>query len=71
MCATMAGDRGAMANAGVAIGYFDFGSTDMVPRLREASMALGLDRDFWHIPPHRRLVFAPQTRWFVSAGGPA
>ena len=90
MCATMAGDREAMAKAGVAIGYFDdraqakhqmavldlfemaleplrfdgdfdFGSTDMAPRLREAGMALGLDRDFWHIPPidalflHRKL----------------
>lgn len=90
MCATMAGDREAMAKAGVAIGYFDdkaqakhqmavldlfemaleplrfegdfdFGSTDMAPRLREAGLALGLDRDFWHIPPidalflHRKL----------------
>jgi hypothetical protein len=42
-------------------GAFDFGSTDMAPRLREAGMALGLDRDFWHIPPidtlflHRKL----------------
>ncbi len=90
MCATMAGDRDAMAKAGLAIGYFDgntqskhqtavldmfemaleplrfdgdfdFGSTDMASRLREAGMALGLDRDFWHIPPidalflHRKL----------------
>jgi len=90
MSATMAGDRDAMAQAGMAIGYFDgntlskhqaavldmfemalepmrldgafdFGSTDMAPRLREAGMALGLDRDFWHIPPidalflHRKL----------------
>jgi len=42
-------------------GAFDFGSTDMASRLREAGMALGLDRDFWHIPPidtlflHRKL----------------
>ena len=90
MCATLAGDRDAMAQAGLAIGYFDgniqakhqmavldlfeialeplmfdgafdFGSTDMAPRLREAGLALGLDRDFWHIPPiealflHRKL----------------
>ena len=90
MRATMAGDREAMAQAGLAIGYFDghtqtkhqsavldlfeialeplmfegafdFGSTDMAPRLREAGLALGLDRDFWHIPPiealflHRKL----------------
>lgn len=90
MCAVIAGDRTAMAQAGIAIGYFnastqprhqaavldlfemaleplrfagpfDFGSTDMVQRLRTAGMALGLDRDFWHIPPidtlflHRKL----------------
>ena len=42
-------------------GDFDFGQTDMVQRLRQAGMALGLDRDFWHIPPidtlflHRKL----------------
>jgi hypothetical protein len=42
-------------------GVFDFGSTDMAPRLRDAGMALGMDRDFWHIPPidalflHRKL----------------
>lgn len=88
--AVIAGDRTAMAQAGIAIGYFnastqprhqaavldlfemaleplrfagpfDFGTTDMVRRLRTAGMALGLDRDFWHIPPidtlflHRKL----------------
>lgn len=42
-------------------GAFDFGTTDMAQRLREAGMALGLDRDFWHVPPidtlflHRKL----------------
>ena len=90
MRATLAGDRDAMTQAGLVIGYFDgstqakhqkavldlfeialeplmmdgafdFGSTDMAPRLREAGLALGLDRDFWHIPPiealflHRKL----------------
>ncbi|MEY3124942.1 MAG: hypothetical protein RLZZ573_1462 [Pseudomonadota bacterium] len=90
MSAAVAGDRDAMAQAGLAIGYFDgatlpkhqmvvldlfemaleplcfdgaydFGSTDMAPRLREAGLKLGLDRDFWHIPPidtlflHRKL----------------
>ena len=90
MLATMGGDRAAMAQAGMAIGYFDvntlpkhkttvldmfatalepllfdgafdFGSTDMATRLREAGTALGLDRDFWQIPPidtlflHRKL----------------
>ena len=90
MAAAMAGDRVAMTQAGLMIGYFnaqtqpkhqaavldmfemalaplcfkgdfDFGNTDMVQRLHEAGMALGLDRDFWHIPPidtlflHRKL----------------
>lgn len=90
MCASLAGDRDAIGQAGLAIGYFDgstqakhqmavldlfeialeplrfegafdFGRTDMAPRLREAGLALGLDRDFWHIPPidalylHRKL----------------
>jgi predicted unusual protein kinase regulating ubiquinone biosynthesis (AarF/ABC1/UbiB family) len=42
-------------------GAFDFGNTDMAPRLREAGLALGLDPNFWHIPPidtlflHRKL----------------
>ncbi|MDP1529119.1 MAG: AarF/ABC1/UbiB kinase family protein [Rhodoferax sp.] len=42
-------------------GHFDFANSDLVPRLREAGMALGLERDFWHIPPidtlflHRKL----------------
>jgi hypothetical protein len=42
-------------------GAFDFGTTDMLQRLRQTGMALGLDRDFWHIPPidtlflHRKL----------------
>lgn len=90
MAAATAGNRAAMTQAAMAIGYFDdhtqakhqaavldmmhmaleplrhkgnfdFGSTDMLQRLREAGMALGLDRDFWHIPPidtlflHRKL----------------
>ena len=90
MSATVAADREAMAQAGLAIGYFDgstqpkhvdavldlfemaleplrfdgafdFGTTDMAQRLRQAGMALGLEREFWHIPPidslflHRKL----------------
>lgn len=51
-------------------GAFDFGTTDMAPRLREAGLALGLERDFWHIPPidtlflHRKLggLFLLATR---------
>jgi predicted unusual protein kinase regulating ubiquinone biosynthesis (AarF/ABC1/UbiB family) len=90
MLAAMAGDRAAMTQAAMVIGYFDahtqakhqsavldmmqialaplshqgafdFGTTDMLQRLRQTGMALGLDRDFWHIPPidtlflHRKL----------------
>jgi hypothetical protein len=99
MSATMAADHQSMAQAGIAIGYFDgqtqpkhlaavlslfemaleplcfdgafdFGTTDMAPRLREAGLALGLERDFWHIPPidtlflHRKLggLFLLATR---------
>ncbi|MBP9905294.1 MAG: AarF/ABC1/UbiB kinase family protein [Rhodoferax sp.] len=90
MVAALAGDRAAMKQAAMEIGYFDedvlpthqtavldmmqmaleplrqagefnFGHTDLVQRLREAGVALGLERDFWHIPPidtlflHRKL----------------
>jgi len=90
IAAALAGDRAAMAQAALAIGYFDastlprhqaavldmfemalaplrtdknfdFGATDMVQRLRKAGIALGLEREFWHIPPvdtlflHRKL----------------
>lgn len=40
---------------------YDFGITDVGSRLRQAGMALGVDRDFWHVPPidtlflHRKL----------------
>ncbi len=30
---------------------YDFGSTDVGTRIRQAGMALALERDFWHIPP--------------------
>jgi predicted unusual protein kinase regulating ubiquinone biosynthesis (AarF/ABC1/UbiB family) len=42
-------------------GAYDFGRSDLALRLRQAGMALGRDRDFWHIPPinllflHRKL----------------
>jgi len=32
-------------------GHFDFGNTDVAVRLRDAGMAIGEQRDFWHIPP--------------------
>jgi predicted unusual protein kinase regulating ubiquinone biosynthesis (AarF/ABC1/UbiB family) len=30
---------------------FDFGTTDLVARLRDAGLALGGEREFWHVPP--------------------
>ena len=32
-------------------GPFDFADNDLAIRMRDAGMALGADRDFWHIPP--------------------
>ncbi len=32
-------------------GDYDFGETDLLQRLRTNGMALGLDREFWKIPP--------------------
>ena len=32
-------------------GVFDFADNDLALRMRDAGMALGQDRDFWHIPP--------------------
>jgi len=43
------------------IGEYDFGASDLGIRIRDASMVLGMDRDFWHTPPadalflHRKL----------------
>jgi predicted unusual protein kinase regulating ubiquinone biosynthesis (AarF/ABC1/UbiB family) len=42
-------------------GLYDFGASDLPRRIHETGMALGLDRDFWHLPPadvlflHRKL----------------
>jgi hypothetical protein len=42
-------------------GPYDFGVSDLPRRIRETGLALGLDRDFWHVPPadvlflHRKL----------------
>ena len=42
-------------------GPYDFGRSDLVARIRDAGMVLGMDRDFWHTPPadalflHRKL----------------
>ena len=32
-------------------GPYDFGTSDVLPRLRARGIELGLDRDFWQIPP--------------------
>ncbi|MBL3567688.1 AarF/ABC1/UbiB kinase family protein, partial [Rhodovulum sulfidophilum] len=32
-------------------GAFDFAENDVALRMRDAGMALGQDRDFWHVPP--------------------
>ena len=43
------------------VGSYDFGHTTLAARLRDAGMALGAQRDFWHTPPadaiflHRKL----------------
>lgn len=37
-------------------GTFDFGSTDIVARLRDAGLTIAADRDFWHAPPTGTLL---------------
>ncbi|TXT30211.1 MAG: hypothetical protein FD131_1839 [Rhodocyclaceae bacterium] len=43
------------------MGEYDFGTSDLGVRIRDAGMVLGMDRDFWHTPPadalflHRKL----------------
>lgn len=43
-------------------GAYDFGASSLPRRMRDAGMALALDRDFWHTPPidalflHRKLA---------------
>ena len=32
-------------------GAFDFGTTDILARLREGGLAIAADRDHWHLPP--------------------
>jgi len=32
-------------------GGYDFGATDLPARIRVAGMALGMDREFWQLPP--------------------
>ena len=42
-------------------GLYDFGASDLPRRVQETGLALGLDREFWHVPPadvlflHRKL----------------
>ncbi len=37
-------------------GPYDFGNTDLAPRIRDKGMILGRDRDFWHTPPAAALL---------------
>jgi hypothetical protein len=43
------------------VGSYDFGTSDLAARVRDAGLVLGRDRDFWHTPPaaalflHRKL----------------
>jgi hypothetical protein len=32
-------------------GVYDFARRDLVMELRDRGMALGMDRDLWHVPP--------------------
>lgn len=42
-------------------GLYDFGASDLPRRIHDTGLALGLDREFWHVPPadvlflHRKL----------------
>ncbi len=37
-------------------GIFDFGTTDIVARLRDGGVAIAGNRDNWHIPPMDTLL---------------
>jgi predicted unusual protein kinase regulating ubiquinone biosynthesis (AarF/ABC1/UbiB family) len=37
-------------------GIFDFGTSDLGARIRDAGMALGLDKKFWEVPPTDALL---------------
>ena len=59
-------------------GPYDFGTSDLAVRLRDAGLALSTDRDFWHTPPadalflHRKLgglyLLAARLRARVDVG---
>ncbi|MBS1144174.1 MAG: hypothetical protein H6R14_1580 [Proteobacteria bacterium] len=59
-------------------GAYDFGTSDLSLRIRDAGMVLGMDRDFWHTPPadaiflHRKLgglyLLAAKLRARVNIG---
>ena len=62
-------------------GPFDFGQSDLPARIRDAGLALGRERDFWHTPPadalflHRKLggiyLLAARLGARVDVGGMA
>lgn len=59
-------------------GAYDFGTTSIAARIRDAGLALSLDRDFWHTPPadavflHRKIgglyLLAAKLRARVDVG---
>ena len=59
-------------------GAYDFGTSDLAVRLRDAGLKLSMERDFWHTPPadalflHRKLgglyLLAARLRARVDVG---
>lgn len=60
-------------------GVYDFGSSNLASRIRDAGMALSMEKDYWHTPPadalflHRKLgglyLLAAKLRAQVDVGG--
>ena len=60
-------------------GVYDFGSSSLASRIRDAGMALSMEQDYWHTPPadalflHRKLgglyLLAAKLRARVDVGG--
>ena len=60
-------------------GVYDFGTSSLASRIRDAGMALSMEQDYWHTPPadalflHRKLgglyLLAAKLRARVDVGG--
>lgn len=58
---------------------YDFGTSSLASRIRDAGMALSMEQDYWHTPPadalflHRKLgglyLLAAKLRARVDVGG--